>query len=67
MTDYNADDILLFIRQCLVDHGFEKEVETCDKAFVEKRKGREKKNPYIPMHRRWEMDDAAYRDIEREK
>lgn len=52
----NADVLLLEIRQCLVDSGFEKEVAACDKAFVEERKNRGKENPYIPMHKRWEMD-----------
>ncbi len=52
----NADDLLLEIRQCLVDNGFAREIEACDKSFSEERKKREKKNPYIPMHKRWELD-----------
>ncbi len=55
----NADELLLEIRQCLMDSGFEKEVTACDKAFAEKRADRGSKNLYIPMHKRWEMDDAA--------
>ena len=56
--DYNADDVLLLIRQCLVDNGFEEEVAACDKAFATERADREMVNPYIPMHKRWEMDDG---------
>ncbi len=64
----NADELLLEIRQCLVDSGFEKEVTACDKAFAEKRAGRGSKNPYIPMHKRWEMDDAAWKqEYEKER
>ncbi len=54
----NADTILLELRQCLVDNGFEKEVEACDKAFAdESRLKRGMKNPYVPMHKRWEKDN----------
>ena len=38
----NADKLLLEIRQCLVDNGFEEEVNACDKAFVKKWKVVEK-------------------------
>lgn len=55
--DVNADVLLLEIRQFLTDNGFEKEVEACDKAFLDERKNRGKTNPYVPMHKRWEMDD----------
>ena len=55
----NADELLLEIRQCLMDSGFEKEGTARDKAFAEKRADRGGKNPYIPMRKRWEMDDAA--------
>lgn len=48
----NADELLLEIRQCLVDHGFHAEVEACDKAFASEREKRGKKNPYIPMNKR---------------
>ena len=65
--DYNADDLLLIIRQFLVDNGFEEEVDECDRAFAEERKGRGKKNPYIPMHKRWEMDDADFKEMEKKK
>lgn len=54
--NYNADDLLLLLRQCLVDNGYGKEVDAGDKAFTGERKDRGKKNPYIPMHKRWEMD-----------
>lgn len=53
----NADVLLLEIRQCLVDNGFEAEVAACDEAFAQERKNRGAKNPYIPMHKRWEMDE----------
>lgn len=59
----NADELLLLLRQCLVDSGFEKEVEEMDKTFAGERKGRGAKNPYIPMHKRWEIDDCARKNI----
>lgn len=55
----NADELLLEIRQFLIDNGFEKEIAVCDKAFAEERKNRGKKNPYIPMHKRWETDEKT--------
>lgn len=55
--EYNADDLLLLIRQFLVDNGYEQEVDACDNAFAEKRKERGKENPYIPMYKRWEKED----------
>ena len=54
----NADELLLEIRQCLADSGFEEEVAACDQAFAAERTDRGIVNPYIPMHKRWEMDDA---------
>lgn len=56
--DVNADVLLLEIRQCLVDNGFKEEVAACDQAFAAERAERGIVNPYIPMHKRWEMDDA---------
>ena len=53
---YDANVLLLLLRQCLVDNGFEAEVSACDRVFAEERKNRGKKNPYIPMHKRWKMD-----------
>ena len=63
----NADELLLEIRQCLVDSGFEKEVEACDKTFMEERRERGVKSPYIPMHKRWEQDDEAAKKKDRVK
>lgn len=52
----NADELLLEIRQCLVDNGFEKEIAACDEAFAKERANRGRENPYIAMHKRLEMD-----------
>lgn len=53
----NADELLLEIRQCLVDNGFEQEVTACDNAFIEKNgKKRGKKNPYISLSERWKNE-----------
>ena len=53
----NADVLLLEMRQCLIDNGFEAEVNACDKAFSdESRIKRGKVNPYIPLNKRWKND-----------
>ena len=48
----NADGLLLAIRQCLVDNGFETEVSTCDKVFADGNRNRSKVNPYVPLNER---------------
>lgn len=48
----NADEILLELRQTLLDAGFEKEVNACDLAFTEKFQSRAKSMRYIPMSKR---------------
>ena len=52
----NADELLLSIRQFLVDSGYEKEVKACDKEFSDKRKNRGKENPYVPISERWKNE-----------
>lgn len=53
----NADEILMGIRQCLFDNGFEPEIRACDKAFAtERRMKRGNDNPYIPVGERWEKE-----------
>lgn len=52
----NADVLLLEIRQCLVNNGFEKEVAAGDEAFCKRNESRGKTNPYVPMHKRLEQD-----------
>lgn len=54
----NADELLLEIRQCLVDNGFEEEVAACDKASAMGKSDRGTVNLCIPTHKRWEMDNA---------
>ncbi len=50
----NADALLLELRQCLIDNGFEREVNACDKAFAnERREKRGASNPYVPLTERW--------------
>lgn len=44
------------MRKCIADSGFEKEIKETDKWFIEKNKGRNKINHYIPMSKRWEKD-----------
>lgn len=52
----NADELLLAIRQCLVDNGFETEVSTCDKVFADGNRNRSKVNPYVPLNERWKNE-----------
>lgn len=52
----NADELLLEIRQCLVDNGFETEVSTCDKVFTDENRKRGKVNPYVPLNDRWKNE-----------
>ncbi len=47
----NADTILMELRQYLINHGFEKEVIACDKAFAEERNDRGMENRYSALHR----------------
>ncbi len=52
----NADELMFNMRKCIADSGFEKEIKETDKWFIEKNKGRNKINHYIPMSKRWEKD-----------
>lgn len=52
----NADELLLKLRQFLVDNGYSSEVEKVDEVFITENRKRKKKNFYIPMHERWKKD-----------
>lgn len=52
----NADELLLEIRQSLVDHGFEAEVSAGDKAFSERYKHRGKTWTHLSLEERWSKE-----------
>lgn len=52
----NADELLLELRQCLVDHGFEAEVSAGDKAFSERYKHRGKTWTRVSLEERWSKE-----------
>ncbi|MED9822906.1 MAG: hypothetical protein U0J65_12875 [Christensenellales bacterium] len=52
----NAAELLLELRQCLVDHGFEAEVSAGDKAFSERYKHRGKTWTHLSLEERWSKE-----------
>lgn len=52
----NAAELLLEIRQSLVDHGFEAEVSAGDKAFSERYKHRGKTWTHLSLDERWSKE-----------